>query len=290
MTVVDAVNAADGSAAQRNSNAVAEASSPHKQDPPTAEQCTAAAAAHDTGVGGPDQEQLAGAGDPSAASAAGEHSSSSPSQNADEDDGGTALPACVGGEPPSAADSGLETVLSLLLPGLAVAAGPKGATKTGLSPEVEHAAPPAFAMLASACASAASWLDPPLAAETAEVLRQDSQTAAAPEEQQAQLKAFLCEQIWPADVHGVKDGPLARGPCMRAECDRQRPVRGRPGGAPVQAHGQHAGRCRAAALPRLPHHQGVQHMQWEGVPVVSSGCMPTECPRDISVGLGSLGP
>ena len=174
-----------------------------RQDLKTAEQRTAAAAANDMGVSGPDQEQLAGAGDQSAASCAEEHSSGSPSAHADEDNG-TILPASVGDEQPPAADSDLNTVLSLLLPGLAAdssassdgsVTGPKDTVDTGSSPEVELAAPPAFAMLASACASAASWLDPSPAAETAEVLRQGSQTSAAPKEQQAQLKAFLCNLI-----------------------------------------------------------------------------------------------
>ena len=205
LSVVDAASAATSSALQCDPEtvALADASEPHAEEPQMPKQCKPAAGGlGTTEISRPDQEQgrqVEGCS-LSPASVAEEQSST---KKAVHGGGDACILQAAGtiGEQPTAASSNLEAVLSLLLPGQAAATGPKDTVDTGSSPE-ELAATPAFAMLASACASAASLLDSPPAAQSAEVL---SQAAASPQKQRERLRAFVREQIWPANMTGGSD-------------------------------------------------------------------------------------
>ena len=215
VSMVDAASAAGSSALQCDPQpkAVADESYLHGQKPQMPSQCKLAAGGLGaTEISKPNQEQGRQVeADPLSPASVAEDQSST---NKGVHGGGDAciMPAAaVAGQPPTVASSNLEAVLSLLLPGLAAAAGPQGAVDTGSAHE-ELAAPPAFAMLAFACASAESWLDTPPAAQNAKALREGSPASAAPEEQRERLRVFVREQMWPADTTGASHAPWPEVP------------------------------------------------------------------------------
>lgn len=151
-------------------------------------------------AGRPDQGEQSG-GDPDSPGSSAEEQSCLPErQHGGGGDACIAQAAAVAGERPAAGSSDLEAALSLLLPGLAIAGGPKGTVNTGAPPQVELAEPPAKAEHGPACTAAPSWLEGSPAAEAPQALRQGSHAAAAPEGQAERLRAFVCKQICSADM------------------------------------------------------------------------------------------
>ena len=112
---------------------------------------------------------------------------------------------------PAAANSNFDMVLSLLLPGLASAAGPTRTADPSAAPQAPSALPPD---LQAACAptSATNAAPPQLVSAPAgekgmQTLRQGKDAVAAPEEQRERLRAFVYEQLWSADMDGAVDTP-----------------------------------------------------------------------------------
>ena len=110
-----------------------------------------------------------------------------------------------------AANSDMDALLSLLLPRLAMAGGPKHAAATA-APNEAPSAPPAEAAPSSALAPAPLRLDSSAAMRVLQASAQIRDAASDPGQQRQRLRAFVHMQLWSADMEGATDTPWPEPP------------------------------------------------------------------------------
>ena len=193
-----------------NAEAVAEVSVPHVQEVQETGQGSPATAACGAGVCSPSQRERAGGSELSGASVREEQSRSVADQQ-EPASSCSLLAGAVADAQPAAANRDFDMVLSLLLPGLAIAAGPKRTADPLASPQAPSRVPPD---LQAACAPAPPSNAPPPqlacapAAKSVQALREGTDAAVAPEGQRERLRAFVYEQL----LDGVLDTPWPEPP------------------------------------------------------------------------------
>ena len=213
--LVDAVNATGSPAAAPTpqAGALADLGSSAVEQAQVVEQCSALAVLPGADISSPTQRAQSEGEAPSPGSAA-DKRSDNPNGSQDWGGGGNSPAAAVAEVEPPIAKGDLDTVLSLLLPGLAIAAGPQQPTAAVAAPAQAPSAAPAEVEAAAGAADTAprpASASAP-AARSVEALRLGRNALAAPQEQRERLRAFVYEQLWSADVSGVLDGPLAHSP------------------------------------------------------------------------------